>query len=358
MKNANLAWMQCVIVLGAVGCGGADPATSSFAVVDQQARSAGFAIEATGAVSDAKLPLAFDASQGVSLVGPDTEEPLNAEPGELVYVHGEDAEVTRFVIGQDVEADRLRVEGSREAADELARRLGGALSDDGDRWRLTAPDALVASAAESAPQGLLGIEPMTFDETNPSSIWEQDEPRPDADTPAPFAPAVVEGFEAEDGMRRFLVVPGTRFVAVEGCRGVTGEWRARVYSAAHDQWYDFRLHVASAGGSSLVGYADVDFWDGNPDDGTTPGKCAEALDRSVVRETARGRVLAPGQLEFNSVAWRVQRRICGESVRDYHLDRFAGSIDPSGTTFEATVSDDCAWASGMPVTFTRISCGR
>ncbi len=357
MKNADLVWMQCVIALGAVACGGPDPTTSSFAVVDQQARGAGFAIETTGTVSDAKLPLAFDPAEGASLVGPDTEESLQADPGELVYVHGEHAEVDRLVIGQDVEADRVRVEGSREAANELAERLGGTLSADGDRWQLTAPDALVASAAETSPPGLLGIVPLAIDEATAANPWELDSPAPVVDPPPPFAPGVVEGFEVADSMRPFVVVSGPRFAAVTGCQGVTGQWRARVYSMGHGQWYDFRLQVSSAGGSSLTGRVDVDVWDGDPDDGTTPGKCTGTFDRTQVRETARGQVLAPDQFELESVAWRVESHICGTGMSNYCLDRFAGSIDQSGTTFSASVSDDCVWTTGMPVTFTRIRCG-
>ena len=358
MRNTKLTWVKFVIVSGTVGCGAPDAATSSFAVVDQQARDAGFAIEAAGTVSDAKLPLAFDASQRVSLVGPDTEESLEADPGELVYVHGENAEVTRLVIGQDVDADRVWVEGSREAADELALRLGGALRLDGDRWQLAAPDALAACAAESAPLGLLGIEPMAIDEANPTDFWEQmDAPAPGVDEPAPIAPGILEGIEVDDDMRPFVVAPGSRFAAVTGCPGVTGQWRARVYSVNHDQWYDFRLDISSGGGSWLVGRVDVDFWDGAPDDDTTPGACTGAFDRAQVSETARGRVLASGRLELDAVAWRVERRLCGEALGSYCLDRFAGAIDPTGTTFEATVSDDCTWIAGIPVTFTRVRCG-
>jgi hypothetical protein len=310
-------------------------------------------------VSDATLPLAFDATQEVSLVGPDTEEPLTADPGELVYVHGADATVGRFLIGQEVEADRVRVEGSREAADELALRLGGTLDDDGDRWQLVAPDALVASASTGAPPGLLGIEPVAVDDASGMNLWDQaDATAPDTVVPRPVAPETFEAFEGEDAMRPFTLAQSSRFVAVKGCRGVAGDWRARVYSYVHFEWYDFTLHVASADGSSLVGSVDVDVWGGNPDDDTTPGVCTGKFDRAKVREIARGRALPEGKLEFDSVSWRVERRICGDGVEDYCLDRFVGSVDQGGTTFVASVSDGCAWAAGMPVTFARVSCGR
>ena len=359
MKNTTVAWVWCVVGLGTLACGEPGATSSSFVVVDQQARSEGFAIESGGMVSDATLPLAFDATRGASLVGPNTEEPLTADPGELVFVHGEDATVRRFVIGQDIHTDRVRVDGSREAADELARRLGGELTDDGGRWRLVAPDALVESAGESAPPGLLGLEPVAIDDTTAPGPWEQtDTPSRGTDEPPPVAPETFEGFAAEDAVRPFTLVQGSRFIAVAGCQGVTGDWRARVYSYAHFEWYDFTLHVASANGSSLVGSVDVDVWDGLPDDDTTPAKCTGEFERSKVREIVRGRLLPESKLELESVSWRVERRICGDGVRDYYLDRFAGSVDRSGTKLEASVSDDGAWAAGMPVTFTRVRCGR
>lgn len=354
MRKTTARWEWCALALTTLACGGSELDRSSFALIDQEARAAGYTVLAGGQVADGVVPVAFDGAEGATLVHGATDLPLQAEPGELVYVHGPEGNVDRLYIGRDIEPDRVLVEGPRAVADELAAHLGGDVAAEGPRWRVTATDALALSSEAPAPAELVALAPVTMslEGLNP---WGEVAPAPDEEPEAAAPEAALGEFEL-DAPARELTLHAGNFPAVRGCQGVGGDWRARVYSEPHLSWVDLTLRVRTLTGGEVAGTIEVHQWSGPPEDASLPTSC-DAGERWKVREPAVGSITPEGGFELRGVSWKLEREYCGVFSNAYCLDRFRGVISPDGTTLETAVSDDCNWHD-KPVTLTRIRCGR
>jgi len=203
----------------------------------------------------------------------------------------------------------------------------------------------VLSACGSAAQG-----------GSPSEVGEGIEPAASVEDHLVTEPPLEE-------MSTVSTHPKVAFVAATGCEGLTGTWRAQVYSEPHVGYYEFTAHVSqpSTERASLNGTIVARSWNAAEDDVSPPDACegAEAF-HWTVEEPATGGVQDDGSISFVASSWKEAEHFCGAAVTDYSPDELVG-LHAAGTanettTLVGTVQDHGVWAEGRPIELTRISC--
>ena len=331
--------------IAAISCAAGDPQGSSYVLLDPLARASGVTVQVDDHAVTSALPIEVPARAHVTLLGPSRDEVITVAPGELVYVAGPKATVSHLEIGRQVEVDKVHVTGDMGAARELATQLGGKVALDAHGLRLDVPEVFAATASAHVPEHLVSVEPVMI-ELAPAA-----------------APLLLPVSESVAGpmqiIEPFLSVrassPLSFTPAAEGCTGVGGVWRGRVYSDRHMAYYDFTLNVRQHG-PQLQGSMVAHFWDGSTDQVDPPGACDGAQHVKVV-ESATGTVDEAGTMRLESRGWQVSHHVCGDKVTEYWPDRFEVPLASGATSADATLRDDRAWTDGLPIQLTRVSCG-
>jgi hypothetical protein len=357
MRKGLLGVAFALVAVGATGCQGAqeggDGSGQGVVLVDKEARAAGFAVEIAGKRLATVLPIAIDDDDDVALVGPTGRATLSGAEGELLHVEGRQGKLESLGIGQDIEADRVLVEGTEEAARALAEMLAGEVTAADDGWQIKANDALHAAAGLPAPDGLIAL--------SPAAVSAEDG----------TVERVGRAVEAFGGMkdRAGRVGKAADFdhvlakmqdyglpTAVECADPIVGTWMSQDYDERFTDWYVFTMHVKRVQGTTdVVGEIEAHSWNGGPLD-TAPG--ANACDGNgghwVVKMTATG-TYQGGELHFGGTAWHLDKTICGRAPQpwEYNLDQFSGTIDKSG--FKA-LNNDGGRMIDQPTPFRRVSC--
>ncbi|MFN3200264.1 MAG: hypothetical protein ACE366_17840 [Bradymonadia bacterium] len=140
-----------------LSCDAPDPEGTGFVLLDEEARSAGYAVETAGERYEGPLPYAAYADEEVWLVGPGVRQLLQLEPQQVLWLQGADARPT--ILGA---TDRLWVNGGQGAAKSLADQIGGEATQVNGRWAVDAPEATYLSAMVQAPDNLRGISPVLY----------------------------------------------------------------------------------------------------------------------------------------------------------------------------------------------------
>jgi hypothetical protein len=343
-----------VAVVALAGCGGnGEPEGTGYVLLDRSAREAGFVVEGAAETSRV-LPLEVDAADELTLVGPTGRTPLSTAPGELLHVRGGTGLLESNVIGEDVDLNRLRVDGSEDAARVLAQALGGSARQASDgTWEIEGDRALVEAARlAGAPQGLVEALPSTLiDDLEAAPTMNGREGVPGAGEP-------LLGANPRQIARVSNLMSSTAGLEDEvTCADpVAGTWVSSVHDPRFTDWYTFTLKIRRVLGSSteVVGEIVAHSWSGGPDQALAPEKCEGNNDEFTVEMSARGTVLGD-VLEFNGTSWRVDKRTCGWSPGDneYNLDRFRGSVDNSRF---ASLNNDGGRMIDEPTPFRRVSC--
>jgi hypothetical protein len=317
--------VACCFVLFA--CGGTNPEGTGYVLLDPEARASGLSVQVAGRALTSVLPVEVGAHERASIVGPAKNEALDVGDGELVYVRGPGAAVSRYTIGKNVADDRLKIDGDRSAIDAFARQVGGRVEESGRELRLVVPGAYIAAATSPVEVEGVDVGPVVLDG---AVVTMTDDP---ATTTAP-APA--------EAIR---------------CDGVAGTWRGLVYSERHGAYYDFTLAVRQPSKSSptLVGTIVSHSWEAPLGGDVAPDTCSGDEHWTVV-EDAKGTVSADGAVDFRAQSWHVASAACGTSPRKYWLDKFRipGALGVSKA--EGVISDDNVWADGLGLAFTRVAC--
>jgi hypothetical protein len=333
--------------IAAIGCGSGASQPEGYVLLDPDARQAGVSLEVGDHVATSALPIAVSGGEHVTLHTGDGETALAVGQDELVYVQGPQAHVSHLKMGTDIAIDQLRVAGDEGAAKELASQIGGTVGADGDQWRVHMPSVFAGAAFAGVPERLVGASPVMLGElaaaTQAAAVAE-----------VVLPPAPLEERAAAASVPRASPVS---FAAATGCSGVGGQWRGRVYSDRHGQYYDFTLTVRPSGGAALLGTVVAEMWSAATDQVEPPGAtaCSGAQHATVV-EGASGSVDANGNMHFDSKSWRVGSHMCGPRVTGYSPDRFEVPLANGASSAHAVVSDDVVWTDGLPLELTRISC--
>lgn len=119
------------LILALIGAAQAEPVVA-IAVVDQEARDHGYALEIDGWVADRALPVEIAEGEHVAIVGPDGHvEPLDLMPGEAWEISGPDGEAWASRIGDEIRTDLLAVRGTDASIAALAEALDAQVVADG-----------------------------------------------------------------------------------------------------------------------------------------------------------------------------------------------------------------------------------
>lgn len=150
-----------VLALAAAGCtaGTEEPGAVGYVLLDQEARSSGQLAQDTWAGSPV-LPVALDATEPVAFSSAAGRTVFDLRPGALAYVHGRGGSIEWLRVGSDVGGDKLRVYGTKEAAEQLARRVAGRVVEGADgRWTIEAPEIFERVSFLKVPDGIAEIVP-------------------------------------------------------------------------------------------------------------------------------------------------------------------------------------------------------
>ena len=357
MRKGLLGVAFALVAVGATGCQGAqeggDGSGTGVVLVDKDARSAGFAVEVAGKRQASVLPIEISDDDDVALVGPSGRATLSGAEGELLHVKGRQGKLESLGIGQDVEADRVLVEGTEESARALGEMLAGEVTATDGGWQIKADDALHAAAGLPAPDGLIALSPA--EKSTDDALIDEVE-RSVERTGALMGHArtkLADGAfdQVMAKMRDYGLPP-----AVECADPIVGTWMSQDYDERFTDWYVFTMHVTRVQGTTdVTGEIEAHSWNGGPLD-TTPGSnaCEGNGGHWVVKMAATG-TYQGGELHFGGTAWHLDKSICGRSPQpwEYNLDQFTGTVDKSG--FKA-LNNDGGRMIDQPTPFRRVSC--
>jgi len=357
MRRGHLEVVFALVALGVVGCHGAqeggDGSGTGVLLLDRDARSAGFAVETAGHRASPVLPVELGDDEDVAVVGPTGRMAVSGAAGELLHVHGVQGKIDSRQIGEEVEADRVLVQGTEDAAKALAAILSGevAPTDDG-AWEIKAANALQAAAGIPAPDGLLALLPAEKAATLDQKL----------------EGAAIAGLAAQNARRPVRVENTSSFdqvlakmkdyglpPAVECRDAIAGTWMSQDYDERYGDWYVFTVQIKHVAGSpnQITGEIEAHAWDGGPLD-TKPTACENGGAHWTVKMTAEGTVDS-GEVHFGGTSWHVAQVFCGRSPgpNEYNLDKFSGYLDASG--FRA-VNNDGGRMLDRPTPFRHVKC--
>jgi hypothetical protein len=347
--------VSSIALVGVVGCagqqGGGSESTSEvgLALVDGDARAAGFALSTDHGRRAATLPIEID--EHTSLVGPGQKIPLDLAPGELLLVRGSKGEMVPFSIGTEIEASRVLVEGSEQGARALARKLDATVEGTGP-YVVAGPDLLARLAHVEAPEGVRSITPLEItgavesDEVASARQTRLDQARRAGEDNANHE---IDFTSADPRFARFGL---TGEHAPSCLDSAAGTWvSAPTYYPAYNDWYTVTLHVARGEGGAVRGAIDVQTWAGDAEQHERPS-CGEAAFDSAVNQSAVGEV-SDSKLRLTATNWSLGEQSCTRLPGAYNIDEYTGVFDGS---ILRTVNNDKGRAVDDPVGFERVSC--
>lgn len=138
---------------------------------------------------------------------------------------------------------------------------------------------------------------------------------------------------------------------------VAGTWRAHVYYAHVQTWYELTLDIRrKGGGDELEGPIYSEFWDGGERD-EEPPICGVGAYHQALRCTGAGRVEEGDVIRFGgtSCAWAAQH--CGTPRGQWVLVTYRGPIDRARNEFQTVISSEAPEWHAVPTVFRRIRCG-
>ncbi len=347
-----------LVVVGSamlVGCGGPQGGGSestgeaSLALIDGDARAAGFTLSTEQGRRTAVAPVEVEGK--VSLVGPGQKIPLDLAPGELLLVRGSKGELVPFAIGSEIDAARVRVEGTELAAQALARMLGATLSGDGP-FELSARDLYAHLSHTTAPEGIRSITPIEIqgEALADDQIAARDDRLHKTSILAQEAAGHPADFTSEDP--RFARFGLTGQNAPSCADPAAGTWiSAPTYYPAYNDWYTVTLHVSRGEGNALRGDIDVKTWSGGAET-VTPPSCGQSSLDVEVNQSAVGE-LDGSSLRLSAKSWTLGEGSCTGMPNGYNIDKYTGTIDGSVIR---SVNNDGGRAVDDPVGFERVSC--
>lgn len=134
-----------------------DPLEHGLVLLDRDARDAGVAVLTSPdePARSGALPLVFPDGTEVELIDAEGERTaLKIEGQVLVHVVGAQARVERWVVGEDVVAERVLVEGEPDALETLAETIGGEIIErDGRLFEIASAEALLTLALAAEGHG-------------------------------------------------------------------------------------------------------------------------------------------------------------------------------------------------------------
>lgn len=131
----------------------------AYVLADHEARVAGVAVEVNGMDLTAPTPVRVHPDDDVRIYIDDLVIETFVGPGELLQIKG--TEVVSGLLGEDVAAGVMTVNGSEDAAEELVWLTGATLRDD-----LVFAEHLYELMADlDAPEGLIEVAPLSPDES-------------------------------------------------------------------------------------------------------------------------------------------------------------------------------------------------
>ena len=349
MRKGALCLAGCLATL-AIGCGSkSGPDDTGYLVLDQQARLAGYGFEVDGLLETGVMPIEVTPDDEITLVGDDTEEPVEMAPGDVLLVHGADGAWSRLALGRTAAPDLIDVDGPDLAVQELAEALGGEAERAGAVWRIWAPDGFREAALMIPPSGLVQVLPVDADYSAapPIEDWELSTPTVDRGSePSTMAlgPAGIPG----------LANPFGESVS---CEGVSGVWRGQQYMEHQSGWYRFTLNVDRGGrdGTELFGHIISHGWRGDRLASAPPQLGEEVWSHYKVRMPASGEADSEG-VRFTGLDWSLEARLSGWAPTfsgEYCEDSFSGKIGRDGL-LRAENDDGCNPIAD--VVFTRVAC--
>ncbi len=164
MGGVSVALVGC---MSGQGQGGEGREGASLAMLDSEARAAGFSF----VTEDGKVaPVAPIELEGdVTLVGPGQRIPLVGAPGELLVVTGKRGMLVPHTLAAEVDADGVRVTGDEPSVRALAATLHARVSGAGP-WELHAPGIVASLAHQPALSGVSAIEPIDLEASDQMAL--------------------------------------------------------------------------------------------------------------------------------------------------------------------------------------------
>jgi len=128
-------------------------------LLDAEALDAGWAVDVDGAITDGALPIATWSDEVVLIAPDDGVEFVELYSGELLLVQGAGGSLEVTEPGVDVARDTVFVEGSEDAAWDLADQVGADVVELEGEWELHAPDLIEELCWAEEPRDLRALRP-------------------------------------------------------------------------------------------------------------------------------------------------------------------------------------------------------
>jgi hypothetical protein len=221
-----------VLALAAAGCAASaeDPEAVGYVLLDHEAQTAGRLTQGKWEGAPV-LPVGLDADEPVAYASSAGRTTFELKPGMLAWVRGPGGAIEWLSLREDVSDERLKVHGSREAAEDLAQRLAGKVEGGGDGlWTIQAPDVLARGSFMNVPAGVQEVAPEPVVDVRP--------------TASPFAQGARLRLslpeDAPMGVRQAAVVgmylAGTRALFLDASGGYTMEEACAGDATARGRW--------------------------------------------------------------------------------------------------------------------------
>jgi hypothetical protein len=264
----------------------------------------------------------------------------------LTYAYGDDGRRDTLILGSDVFADRIAVDGDEATVRRFADLIEGSIeaADDG-RWVIHVTDAwAVASAAEV--DGIVEVFPVDITPEGGASVR--------ARHVADVQPAHTVTIERGGTAGLSGSVAGTTEIGSIACADpIAGVWRERSFRADMMDWHEFTLTIERSApiGGGITGTIDVQFWGGSSDD-PLPSVCDDGTPAVSTGQMTAGGTFRDGKLDFQGVTLKTELACVGGEAA-YFIDHFTGVVS-NGLLH--TVNNDGGSDKDRPYTFRRIAC--
>ncbi len=158
MLKRSLVVVGVVLGLAFTGCSPPPTGSTSYLLLDRDAREGGLRVEAGSWQGAPMLPIALRPEEPVAILSAGGRLPVALRAGALAWVRG--GAVEYHAIGVDMESEKLVVDGDDKAVRTLADLLGAEAGARGDgRWTLQAPELLTRASFMPVPDGVRDILP-------------------------------------------------------------------------------------------------------------------------------------------------------------------------------------------------------